>query len=409
LSVFAGGWTLRSAEAVCDPNPLGIDLLEGITGLLDRSLIRRASGANESRFTMLETIREFGREQLEAQGDEATVRRRHARYFLAMALEAEPHLEREPAWLDRCDLEHQNIQAALRWAIDADEADRAQEAVGALWRFWQLRGHLTEARFWVEQALAMASGRKPTAARAKALSGAGGIAWWSGNVSAARGYYEEALTIERELGDPARIAEALYNLSFPLARPDDPETARGLLQESLELFRAADNESGAARASAMLAFGEALAGNWDPVISRTEDAVAIWRRVGDRFHLADDLLFLAFAYDGVDRIEEARTATLEALDIALELDNPLGIGGALLALAVLANRRGRHHDALRLIGAVESVSDRVGGAPPLERFQMFIDPESQARTHLNAEEAAGAREEGRAMTLEEAVALGRQL
>ncbi len=107
---------------------------------------------------------------------------------------------------------------------------------------------LSEGRLWLEEVLAIASGDKPTAAPAGALAGAGGIAWWRGDVPAARAAYEEALAIERELGDSARIAEALYNLAFPVAGRDNVQAVRGLLEESLELFRAVGNESGAARA-----------------------------------------------------------------------------------------------------------------------------------------------------------------
>jgi predicted ATPase/class 3 adenylate cyclase len=408
LSVFVGGWTLGSAEAVFGNDGLGADLLDLTSSLVDKSLVRRAETRGESRFTMLETIREFGREQLMAQGEEVPSRRRHAEHFLGLALDAEPHLEREPEWLDRCEREHDNLRAALQWAIDAGEADRAQEAAGALWRFWQLRGHLTEARFWFDEVLAMGSGQDHTAARAKALTGAGGIAWWSGDVPATSRFYEKALTIERELGDPTRIAEALYNLAFPLAGPENIEAPRDLLEESLAHFQAADDESGSARVLTMLALGDALAGDWNNYVARTEDAVAIWRRIGDRFHLADDLVALAFAYNGVGRNAEARSAALEALDLGLELDNPLGIGGALLALAAQGNREGRHQDAIRLIGAVESITERVGGGPPMEFMMEFIgDPEAEARAHLPKEEATSARDEGRAMTVKEAVTLAR--
>jgi predicted ATPase/class 3 adenylate cyclase len=410
LSVFAGGWTLESAEAVCEPAELGIDLLESVTALVDQSLVRRIETAGgDSRFSMLETIREFAQERLGARGNEEVVLRRHAEYFLDLALEAEPYLEREPAWLDRCDRERDNLGTALRWAIDAGEVDRAQEAAGALWRFWQLRGHLSEGRLWLEGALAVASSDKPTAARAKALAGAGGIAWWRGDVSAARVAYEEALAIERKLGDPERIAEALYNLSFPLAGRDDVQATKGLLEESLQLFRAAGNESGVARALEMLALDDSLVGNWAPVIARTEDAVAIWRRENDRFHLVDDLVMLAFAYVRVDRPAEARSAAFEALDVALEVDSPLGIGGSLMALAFQANREGRYRDAIRLIGTVKSIMDRAGGGPPMELTQVLIgDPEHEARAHLSEEEAARAWEEGRAMTVKEAVAEARR-
>jgi tetratricopeptide (TPR) repeat protein len=195
---------------------------------------------------MLETIREFGQERLADDGDLERIRRRHAGHFLDLAIAAEPHLTGadQGEWLDRCDLEQANLRAALRWAIDAGEAGRAQAAAGALWRFWQQRGHLAEGWRRLEEVLAMPSGRAPTAARARALAGAGGDRLVAGGHRRRPGFYEEALAIERELGDPARTADALYNLAFVAGAERDFEGAFRLLEESLELFRRAGDEAG---------------------------------------------------------------------------------------------------------------------------------------------------------------------
>jgi hypothetical protein len=131
--------------------------------------------------------------------------------------------------------------------------------------------------------------------------------------------------------------------------------------------------------------------------------------VGDRFHLVDDLVMLAFGYVAVDRPAEARAAALEALDLAADADSPLGMGGAFLALAFQANQDGRHEEALRLIGVVASLTERAGGGPPLEFTRGLIgDPEREARAHLSDDEASRAWDEGRAMTVEEAVDLARR-
>src|SRR2546430_439243 len=124
---------------------------------------------------------------------------------------------------------------AVRWAIEAGEADLGQEAAGALWRFWQQHGHLTEGRGWLNELLAMPSGQGRTAARAKALTGAGGIAWWQIDHDGARAFYGEALAIERELGEPTRIAEALYNQAFGVGASGDIDRSAALLEESLDL------------------------------------------------------------------------------------------------------------------------------------------------------------------------------
>jgi predicted ATPase len=410
LSVFAGGWTVESAEAVCDPGDLGLDALEGLTSLVDKSLIRVAEPADgHPRFSMLETIREFGQEQLGAGGDLDLVLRRHGEHFLDLAGEAEPHLtaDDQGEWLDRCDREHANVRNALRWAIETGEADRAQESAGALWRFWQQRGHLGEGRRWLEEILAMPLGQGRTPARAKALTGAGGIAWWQNDRGAARAFYEEALAIERELGDPARTAEALYNEAFVMAALDDLESAARLLDESLALFRSVGNEPGVARVLVMLVIRDAVAGDWGRVIARIEEVVAIWRRMGDRLQLAFDLVWLAFAYGRVGR-EDARSVALEALDLFRQVDNATGIALAFRDLAFLATWEGRHQDAIRLAGASESLRERAGGGPP-PGFAGLLegDPVAEARVHLSEDAAQRAWEEGHSMGVDEAVALAR--
>jgi predicted ATPase/class 3 adenylate cyclase len=408
LSVFSGGWTFASAEAVCDPGELGLDALDGLTSLVDKSLIRRSEPPGRpARFSMLETIREFGLEQLEAGGDLELVRRRHAEHFLGLAAEAEPHLttDDQGVWLERCEEEHANLRAALRWAIDQGDADAAQAAAGALWRFWQQRGHLAEGRRWLAEALAIPSGQAATAARAKALTGAGGIAWWS-DQAAAHAFYDEALAIERELGDPARLAEALYNQAFAVAAEHDLEAAARLLDESLALFRQVGDEHGVVRVLAMRVVPDATAGAWDRVVAGMEEVVAIWRRLGDRLSLAFGLIWLAFALGRAGRHDDARATALEALALFREADNATGIALAFLDLAFLLTWEGRHSDALRMAGVAERTREQAGGGPtPGFGGMLEGDPAADARAHLTEDAARQAWEQGLAMTVAEAAAL----
>jgi predicted ATPase/class 3 adenylate cyclase len=411
LSVFTGGWTFEAAEAVCDPEGLGLDTLDGLTSLVDKSLVRRTEPPGAPpRFSMLETIREFALEQLQAGPDLEPVVRRHAEHFLRLAVEAGPHLTGpdQGAWLDRCDLEHANIRAALRWAIDSGQADAAQAAAGALWRFWQQRGHLVEGGRWLEEVLAMPSGQAPTAARAKALTGAGGISWWTDR-AAARALYGEALVIERRLGDPRRLAEALYNHSFVAAGEDDLAGAARLLDESFALFRQVGDERGAANVLVMQVVPDAAAGDWDRVIKRIEDVVAIWRRLGDRLDLAYALIWLAFADGRAGRRDDARAAALEALDLFRQAGDATGLALALLDLAFLLTWEGRHRDAIRMAGASQAQRDRAGGGPTLGGFGGMLegDPVTEAGAHLSGEEARRAFQEGLTLTVDQAVTLAR--
>src|SRR5262249_10883809 len=142
LSIFSGGWTLASADAVCDPGSFGLEVLDGLTSLVDKSLVWRGDEAGGVRFRMLEALPEFGQRARSHRGELETMLERHGEHFLSLAVEAEPHLigEDQAEWLDRCDVERGNLREALRWAVETGRVQRAQEAAGALWRFWQQRG-----------------------------------------------------------------------------------------------------------------------------------------------------------------------------------------------------------------------------------------------------------------------------
>jgi tetratricopeptide (TPR) repeat protein len=276
---------------------------------------------------------------------------------------------------------------------------------GALWRFWQQRGHLTEGRRWLDEVLALPSGKGRTSARAKALTGAGGIAWWQEDIAAARGFYQEALAIERELGDPARIAEALYNQAFVAGAAGEFDTAVGLFEESIELFRRAGDELGATRALWMSAVRDMAAGDWEGPVARAEETVATWRRAGDRFNLADALTWLAVVYARVGRPADAHATVLEALQLFRELGSAMGTVSVVLSLSYLARWEDRYEDALRLAGAAESLREQVGGRAPLDFLAGFLgDPEAEARAHLPEEAAQRAYQEGRTMSADEALA-----
>jgi hypothetical protein len=158
----------------------------------------------------------------------------------------------------------------------------------------------------------------------------------------------------------------------------------------------------------MLVIPDAEAGRWEAVVNRLEEVVAIWRRVGDRLHVAFDLLWLAFARGRLGEREAARSAALESLDLFHEADNLTGIGIALVDLGFLATWEGRHEDAIRLSAAFASLRESVGGPPGGFAGILEGDPADEARTHLSEEAATRAWEEGLAMTVDEAVALARR-
>ena len=218
FSVIAGGAGFDQTERVCGPaDELGREVFDGLDSLSQQSLLRVGEDAGEPRYAMLVTIREYAAERLDASDDAPTTHRRHAETYLALAEEAEPHLLGSEAahWNDLLEREHDNLRAALAWIVMADEAELGLRMIVALWRFWQVRGHLTEAGDRIDAVLAMPSvAAQPAELRARAHSAAGGIAYWRSRSEETHRHYQEALQLARSSDDRALLAGALYDAGF---------------------------------------------------------------------------------------------------------------------------------------------------------------------------------------------------
>jgi predicted ATPase/class 3 adenylate cyclase len=411
LAVFAGGWSIDAAEAVANPEAeLGRDTLELLGSLVDRSLLQRIPIPSEAvRFGMLDTIREFGLEQLEAAGEADATRDRHAAFFLALAAAARPHIRGvdRKRWLDELELEHDNLRAALRWAIDADDAQVGLRLIVGLWRFWHLHGHLGEGRRWAEEILALPGSASRTADRAGGLSALGGVAYWQEDLPTFRPAYEEALAIARELGDRAAEAKGIYNLSFASALEGDTATAMAMVAESRNLFEELGNRRGVADCLWILGIGARLGGDLSRSRALAEESIRLHREVGDRFGATNGLYALGRTALAQGDLATARASLLEALDSDEQVGNRTGMSTVLDNLAAEANLRGRHLRALRLAGASEAIKAAAGGHAPPPLIDL-PDLREAARQELGDAAVAAAWEEGRAMTLDRALAYARE-
>jgi predicted ATPase/class 3 adenylate cyclase len=411
LSVFVGGWAIPAAEAVCNPDAeIGIDALGGLSVLLDNSLIRRKETPNEEvRFDMLQTIREYGLELLDAGEEGAAIRTRHAEHFLALAEEAEPHLRapKQDHWLDLLEIEHDNLRAAVGWAIDADEAEIGMRLVGALWRFWHLRGYLAEGRRWADDVLALPKAERRTALRAKAVSAAGSLAYWQNDLPPVRRAYEEALAIYRELGDASGVAEGTYNMAYVHALAREVPKASEKLQTSHAQFRELGDRRGEADALWVLALVARFEGDLQLARSRAEESLRLHRELGDRFGMTMALQMLGRVALEVDDLDTARTTFLETMAMHEHMGNRTGITIALDNLAAREIALGNLERAVRLGGASQAIKESAGGQAPPELID-HPDPRGLARGSLVEESIARAWEEGRGMSLEEAVAYARE-
>ena len=229
LSVFAGGWTLAAAEAVCSGSVIEQeDVLDLLGGLVDKSLVvAGASTGCAVRYRMLEPIRQYAREKLEESGEAQYVQGRHTDFFFALAEEAEPELvgSQQNVWLERLEGEHDNLREALSWSLERGRADLALRLGAALWRFWHVRGYLSEGIRWMERVLA---GSEPAASpvRVNALEGMGWLTQFQGDYERAKATYEEMLKLSRGLGDKGNVATALNSLGTYLGLSGDARAGK---------------------------------------------------------------------------------------------------------------------------------------------------------------------------------------
>ncbi|MGH2692992.1 MAG: ATP-binding protein [Actinomycetota bacterium] len=405
LATFWGGGSLEAIEAVCDSD-LGAPMLDLLGTLIDDSLLRRMETPDgEVRFQMLETIREFAAERLEAEPDAAEVRERHARNFLSLAVEAEGHLlgDNQKEWLDRFDREHDNIRSALKWSVGSGEVEVGQEAAGAMWRFWHQRGHLAEGRKKLEHLLEVPEGSGMTAARFKALTGAGGLAYWQNDYAATERFYTEALNVARELGDERAIAEALHNLSYTDRIAGREEAGFAKLREVLEIARSIGDRQLTADSLQLLGNHALREGEPQEGLAMVEEALDIYRELGNRFAVADSLSGIGSAYRLVGDGDAACHAHRQALEIFVEVGNPTGIALVLEEMAMVETMDGRHERALRLAAASAALKEETGGGAPSELMKSgeTID---ESRRILDPETAERAWAEGLGMGTDRAVA-----
>jgi predicted ATPase/class 3 adenylate cyclase len=406
LAVFSGGGTLEAIEAVCDGD-LGTPVLDLLGSLVDDSLLRRTeTPGGEVRFQMLETIREYARERLDEEADVAEVRRRHARFFLDLAVRGEPHLvgADQKEWLDRFDRDHDNFRAALKWSIQAGEVPAGQEAAGALWRFWHQRGHLAEGRRKLEHLLQAPGGEERAPQRFKALTAAGGLAYWQNDYPAAERFYTEALDIARELDDPRAIAEGLFNLSFLDRIGGDEEEGMAKLRMVREMAGSMGDRQLAADSLWLLGNRELREDRPEVGLPMVEEALDMYRQLGNLFATADSLSGLGSFYRRIGDGDAARAAQREALEMFVEVGNPTGIAMALEEMAMVETMEGRHEHALRLAGAASALKEEIGGGAPAE---LMLSDESleESRRSLDPETAERAWNDGVAMGTDKAIAV----
>jgi non-specific serine/threonine protein kinase len=354
LAVFAGGWTLEAAEAVCAGDgagraaaapgaplvPIDDDVLDVLSSLVDKSLVLAGEGepgATERRYGLLETVRQYAVEKLTAGGEAEATRARHAAHFLALAEAAEPALNgpEQSAWLGRLEREHDNFRAVLRWAVEGGDADAGLRLGSALAKFWTVRGYQSEGQRWLDAALANAGGAA-AAVRARAGYAAGRMARARRDYPAARRRYEDTLALWREAGDQRGIALALASLGGVAGDQGEAETSRALHEEALVLRRAAGDRRGVAQSLnylGMLAYGR---GDYAAAARLQEESLSLNRDLRDVGGVASALLMLGQTVGRRGDLPRAIALCSESLDLFREVGNRLGVAMAQRAVGQAA-------------------------------------------------------------------------
>jgi predicted ATPase/class 3 adenylate cyclase len=411
LAVFAGGWMLEAAEAVCSAvDGLDTEVLEGLGALVDQSLVRRhdVGTQREPRFSMLETIHEYGLEQLATSGEAEALRRAHAAYYLALAEEAAPNLTgpQQGVWLDRLEREHDNLRAALAWARDRGEAALGLRLAAALWRFWYTHGYLSEGRAWLEDMLALPAGGESQAegpVRARALYGAATLASTQDDFDRAAALWEASLALSRELDDKAIMASALNALGLAALQEGDAQRAAPLVAESLAVSRAIGDPWAIARALLSLAQTAYVQGEYSRAEALFEECLALMRQAGSTSHSAVALLYLGHAARAQGNFRRATALYQEGLALSQGLGDKLRVLRELEGLATAVAAEGRAERATRLLGTASSLRDLLGSARhPMDRAAVEAALEA-VRAALGEEAFAAAWAAGRALALDDAI------
>jgi predicted ATPase/class 3 adenylate cyclase len=415
LSVMAGGATFEAAERVCGPSSeLGREVFDGIDSLAGQSLVSVADAAGEPRCTMLVTIREYATERLDASDEADVIARRHAEAFVALAEDAAPHLLGPDGqrWNDRLEREHDNIRAAFDWIVLADAAELGLRLVAAVWRFWQVRGHLVEGDRRTHAVLDLPSvAGQPPALRARAESAAGGISYWRSRPESTHRHYRAALEAARAAGDRKLLADALYEFGFatsPEAGDQQVRFTEGRpwFEESLALYRELGDRPGIASSTWALSMSLAAHDDLEGSARLAEQSLELSRELDDPFRTGWAAHLVGLGRLHAKRPLEAASYFRESLEI-FEASGDQAARLLLLGdLAVLSEALGEWEPHWRFIGAALRVRDETGVEIWDETTTARFIGWSTRMTPENDEERTWL-EAGRALSSDEAVAAAR--
>jgi predicted ATPase/DNA-binding SARP family transcriptional activator len=398
LSVFAGGCTAEAADAVC-----GADL-DTLAALVDHNLVRRFDVDGEPRFLLLQTIREHAAERLERANEQELVRERHANWYLDLAEQAEPHLTAaaQPQWFATLERERDNLRAALAYLAAAGDVERRLRLAIALSRYWYVRGHLAQARRWLERALS-ASDESVGDLHRRALTANAAVCLLQGDYEAATSFAERALVAARQLGEQRLVANGLSNLGAIVLAAGDHERAEPLLEEAVAVAREVGDTRITALAVNNLGDLALTIGDYERAEPLFAESLELLRERGDASNVARALFNLGAVALRLGRVTDAQRRLQESVSVAREVGDMEDLAWCLEGVAAVAAVGGDGEDAAVLLGAAGAVLDQMGASfKPFER-QLHDATESTARRLCGAARYAAATATGATLELSEAL------
>ncbi|HTC85306.1 MAG TPA: hypothetical protein VK656_01285, partial [Candidatus Acidoferrum sp.] len=415
LAVFAGGWTAEGALAVADPDgDLGVDLLEGLESLADKSLIRveppasvaSSGGADEEpRFGLHPLLREYALERLDESGERAAVEARHAAFVTEVAEATGPGIlgAAGEANLRRLDREDHNLRAAVDWSLANDDPTTGLRIVGSTWRWYQQRGRLREGRAILARLLDRPSG-VDIRVRVLGLAAEGGLAYWMNDSSAATAAYQERLELATATGDPILMADAHYDVGFMAMVEQDHERLLQHEQRAMELYTQAGRDDGVIRTRQALVLAVFLTGDYARARDLENQNLEAFRRTGSPFQVADSLTLLSAIHFQLDDPATSWTRMGEGLRLFAANDSASGLARVLAMAALLLLRYGNPDFGARVAGwTLRLVEEKAVMLAPVKVLHL-PDPGVLTREQLGPERGAELLAAGAAMTEEAIIA-----
>ncbi len=403
LSVFSGGFRIESAEFVCSP-PAESDLLDIIGSLIDKSLlIQKEMADGESRFRMLEVVRDFALEMLEAEGEVAAARQRHAEFFVDLSQTAEPLLQgaQSEKWLKTLEEDHDNLRAAMNWSL-AEKPELAIRLAVALRNYWLVKSHLTEGFRWLKAA-SESGFDPPPELRFKLLNGLGLAARFRGDFDTAKRAYEAGLAAGIEAADKPGTALSNRGLGLVAMQQGDLAAARVYFDAGLAISRELDDKYGVAMSLSFLGDLSRTEGRYADARPQFEEAVQLFRLLENRTAVSDALNNLGAALACLGETGKATSCFAEALTSANELSNRITISCSLDGFAAISTENCEYGKAALLSAAAERLRETVGYKiePAEARFRDLYLSKLQGK--LSEEEFGLAEKEGHEMALNLAI------